>query len=84
MITQRGLLKELKLKERDELRAVLQERDAEIASIKPAQKQNECWCDAMGIGKPGVSCGDCPTRDYAGQEPLTDAEIEQFLKEKQP
>ena len=39
----------LLLKERDELRAVLQERDAEIASIKPAQKQNECWCDAMGI-----------------------------------
>ena len=23
-----------------------------------------CFCDARGIGEPGVSCGDCPTRDY--------------------
>jgi hypothetical protein len=23
-----------------------------------------CWCDKQGIGEPGVSCGDCPTRDY--------------------
>jgi hypothetical protein len=34
-------------------------------SSNPSPKQDECWCDAMGIGKPGVSCGDCPTRDYA-------------------
>ena len=23
-----------------------------------------CFCDRQGIGVPGVSCGDCPTRDY--------------------
>lgn len=23
-----------------------------------------CFCDRMNIGAPGVSCGDCPTRDY--------------------
>lgn len=35
---------------------------------QPAPKQepeDKCWCDATGIGEPGVSCGDCPTRDYA-------------------
>lgn len=24
----------------------------------------QCWCDEQGIGEPGVSCGDCPLRDY--------------------
>jgi hypothetical protein len=24
----------------------------------------QCWCDEEGVGKPGVSCGDCP-KDYA-------------------
>lgn len=39
------------------------------SSMQPTPKQDECWCDAMGIGKPGVSCGDCP-KDYEapGQE----------------
>lgn len=23
-----------------------------------------CFCDRNGIGAPGVSCGDCPIRDY--------------------
>jgi hypothetical protein len=23
-----------------------------------------CFCDKQGLGVPGVSCGDCPTRDY--------------------
>lgn len=31
---------------------------------QPAPKQDQCWCDATGIGEPGVSCGDCP-KDYA-------------------
>ena len=26
--------------------------------------QEKCWCDQNNIGEPGVSCGDCPTRDY--------------------
>ena len=29
-----------------------------------AEKQEPCYCDANGIGEPGVSCGDCPIRDY--------------------
>lgn len=29
-----------------------------------APVQELCFCDANGIGEPGVSCGDCPTRDY--------------------
>ena len=24
----------------------------------------QCYCDKQGIGELGVSCGDCPTRDY--------------------
>ena len=24
----------------------------------------QCFCDRNNLGKPGVSCGDCPTRDY--------------------
>ena len=27
-----------------------------------------CFCDRNNIGEPGVSCGDCPNRDYR-QEP---------------
>ena len=34
------------------------------AGAQPAPKQDQCWCDATGIGEPGVSCGDCP-KDYA-------------------
>lgn len=29
----------------------------------PAAPAEPCYCDRMGIGVPGVSCGDCP-RDY--------------------
>lgn len=48
-------------------------------AAQPAQ-QEPCYCDKNGIGEPGVSCGDCPTRDYkqpAQQErkPLTTADI---------
>jgi hypothetical protein len=32
-------------------------RDAPLQAV-------ECWCDEEGVGKPGVSCGDCP-KDYA-------------------
>ena len=34
------------------------------AGAQPVQ-QEKCYCDERGIGEPGVSCGDCPTRDYA-------------------
>ena len=33
-------------------------------AIAEAERQEQCWCDATGIGEPGVSCGDCP-KDYA-------------------
>ena len=28
---------------------------------------DECFCDSTKLGAPGVSCGDCPTRDYGAQ-----------------
>ena len=35
----------------------------------------QCFCDRNNLGKPGVSCGDCPTRDYKTEkddgEPVT-------------
>ena len=45
-------------------------RDVAIHRLKQALAQQEqpaqetCWCDQNNIGEPGVSCGDCPTRDY--------------------
>jgi hypothetical protein len=30
----------------------------------PAQEEELCHCDKNNLGEPGVSCGDCPTRDY--------------------
>ncbi|MEY2656186.1 MAG: hypothetical protein RLZZ524_3214 [Pseudomonadota bacterium] len=32
--------------------------------MKSKAAQEPCFCDRMNIGEPGVSCGDCPTRDY--------------------
>jgi hypothetical protein len=29
-----------------------------------AELDEPCFCDRKGIGAAGVSCGDCPTRDY--------------------
>ena len=47
-------------------------------NAKMLQPESEpCHCDAMGIGEPGVTCGDCP-RDYKVQPdyvPLTDRQI---------
>ena len=40
---------------------------------QPAQET--CWCDQNNIGEPGVSCGDCPTRDYK-QPALTYEDLE--------
>lgn len=49
-------------------------------SLQPAVPQETCYCDKTGIGEPGVSCGGCPTRDYAAPQPqrprLSDDEIE--------
>ena len=30
----------------------------------PNTQEELCYCDRNNIGAPGVSCGDCPTRDY--------------------
>lgn len=45
---------------------MMQERmeDLRAALAAPATAPEQCWCDEQGIGEPGVSCGDCPTRDY--------------------
>jgi len=44
----------------------------------------ECWCDEEGVGKPGVSCGDCP-RDYAepaqAHKALSDRQIGEVIDE---
>lgn len=37
---------------------------ASLEQSTPATAPEQCWCDEHGIGEPGVSCGDCPTRDY--------------------
>ncbi len=50
---------------------------------EPAQQeqpaQEACWCDQNNIGEPGVSCGDCPTRDYK-QPALSDLEIRNLIE----
>ena len=45
--------------------------DGTVIPVDPSEKaqqeqpaQETCWCDQNNIGEPGVSCGDCPTRDY--------------------
>ena len=38
---------------------------AALRSALAAPQAEPCYCDHMGIGVPGVSCGDCPNRDYA-------------------
>lgn len=44
---------------------------AEAIRAELAKPIGQCWCDAQGIGEPGVSCGDCPTRDYKSAAELT-------------
>jgi len=52
-------------------------RDAPLQAV-------ECWCDEEGVGKPGVSCGDCP-KDYAepvqGPKALSDRQIGEVIDE---
>lgn len=43
--------------------------DLRAALSAPATAPEQCWCDEQGIGEPGVSCGDCPTRDYKTTAP---------------
>jgi hypothetical protein len=33
-------------------------------ALREAALDEPCFCDRNGIGAAGVSCGDCPTRDY--------------------
>jgi len=56
--------------------------DALRAAMAPPAAE-ACFCDATGLGVPGVSCGDCP-RDYAPKPvqpatPVTDAEVDAAL-----
>lgn len=42
---------------------------AELVAASPSvegvgSEAEDCFCDKQGIGAPGVSCGDCPKRDY--------------------
>jgi len=39
-----------------------------VSNLREQNESEQCWCDAQGIGKPGISCGDCPTRDYRQPE----------------
>lgn len=39
-----------------------------LYAAPPAAPAEPCYCDRMGIGVPGVSCGDCP-RDYKPAAP---------------
>jgi len=34
---------------------------------KRRNEVTDCYCDRNNIGVPGVSCGDCPERDYKGK-----------------
>lgn len=48
--------------------------DAAIAEARallsqPAAQPEPCFCDKNKLGEPGVSCGDCPTRDYKSASP---------------
>jgi len=62
------------------LESEIQKLDTRDVPLQVAE--GKCWCDEEDVGKPGVSCGDCP-KDYEVpvQEPLTDAEIDQCMKE---
>ena len=44
----------------------------------------QCWCDTHNIGKPGVSCGDCPTRDYKRPERSTHEQAQWTALENLP
>jgi len=41
------------------------------AAPQPPQADEPCYCDKQGIGKPGVTCGDCP-RDYLPKDDAKD------------
>jgi hypothetical protein len=56
------------------------------AAPQPAAQPDPCFCDRMKLGEPGVSgvsCGDCPTRDYKQtqpeRQPMTDDQITKLL-----
>lgn len=38
--------------------------DYEKAKASQLTEPEKCFCDTNNIGEPGVSCGDCPIRDY--------------------
>lgn len=46
---------------RDYVERMVRKHEAAAQAAKPDET---CWCDEQGIGEPGVSCGDCPIRDY--------------------
>ena len=41
------------------------------AAPQPPQADEPCYCDKQDIGKPGVTCGDCP-RDYSPKDDAKD------------
>ena len=52
--------------------------DKQALAQQEQPAQEACWCDQNNIGEPGVSCGDCPTRDYK-QPALSDDEILKYF-----
>lgn len=52
---------------------------------RPVQQPTPCFCDQNNIGAPGVSCGDCPTRDYAQPADTIDCKsVQKRLAVQQP
>ena len=52
---------------------------AEAALAQQEQADETCFCDRNGLGEPGVSCGDCPTRDYKRPAQQEQAVVNQQL-----
>jgi hypothetical protein len=44
--------------------AIAKATGEQMTALREAALDEPCFCDRNGIGASGVSCGDCPTRDY--------------------
>ena len=51
-------------RDRDDIETLDSAMAALQSALAQPVQQEPCYCDKNGIGEPGVSCGDCPTRDY--------------------
>ena len=42
-----------------------------------AEQAEKCWCDEQGVGETGVSCGDCPMRDYKAEQSASATSVQE-------